>query len=247
MTRALTDEQWLADLREWHTAREAAVLAPYGIAANTGTTWLSDVPEVIDGLAGEWIAVAGDAVNEQLGLRLAAGQEHLIDEKLVKVIAPRPQTLAVRVFDPAAPTRVGVTGIDTFTPDPAWIIEGRFEPADPDTTIAIEHFDGVTTDDGLAGTIHLDIADQQLRLAAWAASDAGDLEFTFTDTANDVNTAGFRFLQVAAPDADGVVILDFNRAFLPSCSLGTGYLCPIPPAQNRLPFAVEAGEHSVIR
>jgi uncharacterized protein len=39
-----------------------------------------------------------------------------------------------------------------------------------------------------------------------------------------------------------VVELDFNRAFLPPCAFGAGYLCPIPPAQNRLPFAVDAGE-----
>jgi uncharacterized protein (DUF1684 family) len=242
MTTTLTNERWLAQWREWHTGREEAVLAPHGIAANTGTTWLSEDPQPIAGLPGEWFIRDGRARNEQLDLALAPGQEHLRDGLLVKVIAPRPGTIAVRVFDPAAPTRVGVSGIDAFAPDPAWVVSGRFEPAEPDSTIAITHFDGVTTDDRLSGTVHVDVAGQHLHLAAWPAPEAGTYEFTFTDATNGVSTKQFRFLKFAAPSAGNAVELDFNRAFLPPCALGTGYLCPIPPAQNRLSFEVEAGE-----
>jgi uncharacterized protein len=247
MTSTVTNEQWLTDWQDWHANREKAVLAPHGVAANTGTTWLSDDPQIIAGLPGEWVARNGHAVDARHNLTLAPGEEHHSDDKVVKVIAPRPGTIAVRVFDPSAPARVGITGIEAFAPDPAWVLQGRFEPAGSESTIAIQHADGVTTDDPLAGSIHVKIAGQRLRLAAWPSAGAGILELTFADATNGVSTKQFRFLEFAAPDSAGVVELDFNRAFLPSCAFGEGYLCPIPPAQNRLPFAVDVGERFPLR
>jgi len=40
-----------------------------------------------------------------------------------------------------------------------------------------------------------------------------------------------------------VYTVDFNVAYNPLCAYGkTGYRCPIPPAENRLPLAIRAGE-----
>jgi len=242
MTSTLTNEQWLTDWHEWHANREQAIVAPHGVAASTGTTWLSGDPQIIAGLPGEWVVRDGNAVDARHNLALAPGEEHHSGDKLIKVIAPRPGTIAIRVFDPAAPARAGTAGIEAFAPNPAWVLPGRFEPAGSGSTIAIKHFDGVTTDDRLAGSVHVEIAGQQLRLAAWPSAEAGILELTFTDATNGVSTKQFRFLKFAAADSAGLVELDFNRAFLPPCAFGEGYLCPIPPAQNRLPFAVDAGE-----
>lgn len=38
------------------------------------------------------------------------------------------------------------------------------------------------------------------------------------------------------------VVIDFNRAANPWCAYDARYACPVPPAQNRLDFRVEAGE-----
>lgn len=38
------------------------------------------------------------------------------------------------------------------------------------------------------------------------------------------------------------VIVDFNRAYNPSCALSPYYNCPIPPVENRLAIAITAGE-----
>ena len=54
--------------------------------------------------------------------------------------------------------------------------------------------------------------------------------------------AANRSLHVQAPDADGAVILDFNRATNLPCAYTEFATCPLPPAGNRLPVAVEAGE-----
>ena len=43
-------------------------------------------------------------------------------------------------------------------------------------------------------------------------------------------------------DADGAVVLDFNRATNLPCAYTSFTTCPIPPAQNRMQVAIEAGE-----
>ena len=37
-------------------------------------------------------------------------------------------------------------------------------------------------------------------------------------------------------------MLDFNFAYHPSCAYDSRWACPLAPAENRLPLAVEAGE-----
>ncbi len=46
------------------------------------------------------------------------------------------------------------------------------------------------------------------------------------------------------PDADGRVEVDLNRAVNLPCAYTDLATCPTPPAENRLPFAVEAGERT---
>ena len=41
---------------------------------------------------------------------------------------------------------------------------------------------------------------------------------------------------------DGRLVLDFNFAFNPSCAYDARWACPLAPPENRLPFAVRAGE-----
>jgi uncharacterized protein (DUF1684 family) len=64
----------------------------------------------------------------------------------------------------------------------------------------------------------------------------------FTDETNGhVSYGGGRYLDFRIP-ATHQVTLDFNQAYNPYCAYGGAYSCPIPPAENALPLAVEAGE-----
>jgi uncharacterized protein (DUF1684 family) len=42
--------------------------------------------------------------------------------------------------------------------------------------------------------------------------------------------------------SEDAITLDFNRAFTPPCGFSAHAICPLPPRQNILPFAVTAGE-----
>lgn len=41
---------------------------------------------------------------------------------------------------------------------------------------------------------------------------------------------------------NGKLLLDFNLAYNPYCAYNEEYSCPLPPAENRLQVAIEAGE-----
>ena len=81
-------------------------------------------------------------------------------------------------------------------------------------------------------------------LAAFKSGRA--LQLVFADATNGDSTYSVgRFLYLA-PNPDGTITLDFNRAVIPPCAFSYAFNCPLPPKQNRFPFAVEAGEKNAL-
>jgi uncharacterized protein (DUF1684 family) len=65
----------------------------------------------------------------------------------------------------------------------------------------------------------------------------------FTDaTAGTTTYAPNRSVVLGRPDEQGVVVLDFNRAVNLTCAFTDFATCPLPPAENKLPIPIEAGE-----
>ncbi|GAB3915113.1 DUF1684 domain-containing protein [Larkinella knui] len=66
----------------------------------------------------------------------------------------------------------------------------------------------------------------------------------FKDASNGRETyGGGRYMDLRVGDIkDGKIALDFNKAYNPYCAYSDGYACPIPPKENHLTLAVEAGE-----
>jgi len=68
----------------------------------------------------------------------------------------------------------------------------------------------------------------------------------FTMVADPTNSnstyGGGRYMYLDLPQKDSVLQLDLNLLYNPPCTFSEFTTCLIPPAGNRLPFAVEAGE-----
>lgn len=63
----------------------------------------------------------------------------------------------------------------------------------------------------------------------------------FTDPTNGETTySGGRYLDMTIPSGK-YVELDFNKAYNPYCAYSGGYSCPIPPKENHIEVAVNAG------
>ena len=95
------------------------------------------------------------------------------------------------------------------------------------------------------GQIEFSVDGQALRLTAFNGRSPGSLHVLFTDATSGVTTyPASRSLQIDAPGEDGTVTLDFNRAVNLPCAYTEFATCPLPPAENRLPIPVEAGEQT---
>lgn len=136
-----------------------------------------------------------------------------------------------------------------YDPDPRWIVEAQFVPFDSvrptpvDATIG----DIVHTHPAVGEAVFtLDGAEQRLLVIArdgQQAGVAGTGTVLFTDGTSGLTTdPQGRSLTVAFPAEAGPLTLDFNytqnlqrpyTAFAP---------CPLPPAQNTVTVAIEAGE-----
>ena len=93
------------------------------------------------------------------------------------------------------------------------------------------------------GRIEFELDGQPLSLTAFPGHGPGSLIALFTDTTSGVTTyAANRVLQLEAPGPDGRMVLDFNRATNLPCAYTDLATCPLPPPENRLPVAIEAGE-----
>lgn len=66
----------------------------------------------------------------------------------------------------------------------------------------------------------------------------------FTDGTTYTETyGGGRYLDLSLSDIHNATIeLDFNKCYNPWCAYASGYSCPIPPRENRMPVTVKAGE-----
>ncbi len=159
------------------------------------------------------------------------------------LVIKRGERLGVRVKDSASPTLLSFHGLESYPIDARWRFDASFEAYSPPKTIAVPNILGTVDQEKSPGAVVFDIAGRAYRIDAVRESGSDDLFLIFGDQTNGVETyGGGRFLYTAPPDKAGRVILDFNKAYNPPCVFTPYATCPLPPAQNRLPIRVEAGE-----
>jgi uncharacterized protein (DUF1684 family) len=122
-------------------------------------------------------------------------------------------------------------------------IHAHFEPYVPEHRIPIVNILGMTEDMTSPGAIVFERGGRSWRLDAILEA-PGDrkLFVMFSDATSGKQTYGAgRFLYVDLPKADHIEV-DFNEAFNPPCAFTDFATCPLPPQQNRLALAIDAGE-----
>lgn len=151
--------------------------------------------------------------------------------------------LGVRVKDSESDARKNFKGIENYPFDPKWRVEARFEKYDPPRQIPITNVLGQTEPQPCPGAIVFEVDGKEYRLEPILEGDDPDFFVIFGDATNRTTTYGAgRFLYTQPPGPDGKVILDFNKAYNPPCVFSPFATCPLPPKQNKLPVAIEAGE-----
>jgi uncharacterized protein (DUF1684 family) len=152
----------------------------------------------------------------------------------------RANKTGIRLRDPDAPTRRAFKGTTWFPPDPSWVIKAKWVALPKPKKIPITNILGMTEGEDCPGYAEWARGGKTYRLEPVLEDNL--LFFMFKDETSGRTTYGAgRFLYADAPQ-NGQVTLDFNHAHNPPCAFTAYATCPLPPPQNRLALAVNAGE-----
>ncbi|AGT10702.1 DUF1684 domain-containing protein [Paracoccus aminophilus] len=147
---------------------------------------------------------------------------------------------ALRVRDTLAPARTEFPGIDSYAIDPAWRIEAEWSKLDAPKSLGIDTVAGIATSVELTHQARFSHDGHEVTLLPthWKL---GKPMFVIRDKTSGPETYGAARFLIGEVQGDKVV-LDFNKAFSPPCAFTDFAVCPLPPRENILPFAVRAGE-----
>lgn len=252
--------------------REEMVMLPQGNLALVLTQWFTSQPEHFEsvwGIPGEW--ALAPATESGLVLRATLTDGVFVDDEPVDgivvvhaknsdhpsavrfsdgksgfVIANEEGHYALRVWDPHSKERANFGQIDAYEYNPEWVVNAKFEPIPGGRAVGVDHLkdEGTTRDKIIPADITFTVDGNDYTVAAFQEGRALLLVFSDATSGDETYSVG-RFL-MCAPNPDGSITLDFNRAYLPPCAFSYHFNCPMPPPQNRFPFAVRAGEKQVL-
>jgi uncharacterized protein (DUF1684 family) len=164
------------------------------------------------------------------------------------VVLKRGDRYVARIKDADSPARAGFHGLNWYAPNPRYRLTARWVPFKPAQVEEIPTVIGTTLKLPAPGLAVFLLGDEVLHLEPVIEDPASKtLFFILRDETSKTTTyGGGRFLHTAFPDhgldQPGSLILDFNQLENPPCAYTVYATCPLPPEQNQLGVALEAGE-----
>jgi len=157
------------------------------------------------------------------------------------LLLKRGDRLAIRMKDKNSDLRKKFTHLSWYPIREDWKITGKFIPLAAPAKLILDNIIGDRETAQSPGYVEFQRGGQTFKLQA--IGEGKRLFFVIRDlTSGKTTYAASRFLYTEAPKEDGTVILDFNKTENPPCAFTPYATCPLPPPQNRLPLAIEAGE-----
>jgi hypothetical protein len=164
-----------------------------------------------------------------------------------------------------ADQREGFDGLRYFDPDPAYRVAADLVPDESDETVVMDTTVDTQQEYERVARLEFELDGEALTLVGYAGvgEDGGSLFVPFRDKTTGQQTYGAgRYMEFevddgarrapdSASDSDTragavedaeAVTLDFNLAYHPFCAYNDAFACPLPPEENWLDVAVEAGE-----
>jgi uncharacterized protein (DUF1684 family) len=155
---------------------------------------------------------------------------------------------ALVVLDPRSPRLVSGPPPRWFAPDPALRVTARLVRAANPREEVVLSTRGNKRRALRVGAFELALGGQAVRLTALRLLEPGvgeaEVSVFFRDatTGRESYPVGRYLDPVPVPGRPDEYVLDFNRAYNPSCAFSPLYNCPIPPRENVLAVPVRAGE-----
>jgi hypothetical protein len=193
----------------------------------------SGVQAKIDGKVAATAALQSDDTGHATNIEIGSLMMHVIK---------RGQRVGIRVKDLNNIKAKTYPGPIFYPINMEYRVSATWIPATGKQMVNIPNVLGDVTPVPISGIVVFTLHGQEYRL-----TDAGDdpskgLSFVFNDLTKKTETyPGGRFLDTD-PVKDGKVVLDFNYAYSPPCSVTPYATCPLAPVENRLQVEIPAGE-----
>lgn len=266
------DQQYIDSIDSWHTQRLESLTSETGWLTLAGLHRLEDGSHTIGTGDSFDITIPGDSgkaigtlILKGDSIRFVAAEDArvTVDGELVtdrsissdrdseptvletgSVLAhviERTGMYFLRVRDRESVLLKAFDGVDRFPVDQSFRVEAVLDTSRA-SSIEITNALGNLETNESPGVLTFTLQGTEVELKPTASSD-GSLFIVFGDETNGDTTYGAgRFLSADAPDQTGTVVLDFNRSFNMVCAFSPHAACPFPPAGNRIPIAITAGE-----
>lgn len=254
------DEAQRAETQAFRAKREADLTADQGWLAVSGLPWLKEGETTIgSGEASEVRLADGPKLwgtivrtGTKVVLKPVDGPPREVTPKdepfqigrtWVQLIR-RSDLIGLRLWDPRNPRKLAFKGLQWLDVKDGYRVRGRLVPAPSLSKVKIANVIGQVNELVSPGVVEFELQGKKLQLTpVYETPKQDELFYIFKDATSGKTTYGAgRFVYSALPDKDGMVVLDFNRAYSPPCAFTDFATCPLPPAQNRLDAAIEAGE-----
>lgn len=144
-----------------------------------------------------------------------------------------------------------LTYLRFYEADSTFAVNANFERTTDATPFEMPTYSGKKKNFVKYGVLRFNIAGNPQTLSVYRNLDLAALPqyrnylfIPFRDKTSGSETyGGGRYLDVKTTDVkDGILALDFNKAYNPYCAYSEGYNCPIPPKENLLLIPITAGE-----
>lgn len=170
-------------------------------------------------------------------------QSSITTDSVVISAIRRGERVGLRMWDPEHQNRARFKGLTYFPLAPGCRFRAKFVPYEKLKPVQVPNVLGQLVTMESPGYVEFTMLGRPLRLEpVYETSKHEDLFFVFRDLTSKTETyeAG-RFLHTPLPK-DGIVDLDFNRAYNPPCAFTEFATCPLPIKENQLQVRIPAGE-----
>jgi hypothetical protein len=188
------------------------------------------------------LALKGQAV-DSAELHADVPDERLQMGDLSLILHASGTRLGIRIKDKNSKARREFSGLHWFPIDASYHTMAKWEPYPMPKNTPTQNIVGDFDPYVMIGQVEFTLQGKPYKLeASENMPGTGTLFIVFRDlTSGHQTDAAARFLVTAAPK-DGMVELDFNKAYNPPCAYTAYATCPLPSSGNRMRVAILAGE-----
>ena len=148
----------------------------------------------------------------------------------------------VAAIDTAHPAISTPPPLPSYPLDEQWRVSARFDRFDSPKRVRVPDVRGGSMEFTAVGQLVFRLKGEELRLTAIGTDGKPLLNVWFKDRTNGLTTyRGYRVVRPQVVEDGEWTVLDFNFSSNPPCAYSNFTTCPLPPPENRLPVAIEAG------